>query len=82
MEIDLDGTEDFLLLACDGLWDVMNEAKVKEFIGEWRSTNADSVEGSSIPRIYVAQHHHLPVHMNVHYMSLVVPDTPKGNQWQ
>lgn len=27
-EFDLDGTEEYLILACDGLWDVMDEEKV------------------------------------------------------
>eukprot|EP00041_Stephanoeca_diplocostata_P018203 m.379458 g.379458 ORF g.379458 m.379458 type:complete len:257 (-) comp20953_c0_seq5:3472-4242(-) len=42
-EFDLDGTEEYLILACDGLWDVMDEDTVHTFITEWRASH-DSVE--------------------------------------
>ena len=41
-EFDLTGEEDFILLACDGLWDVMDHAKVVEFVSEWRKANPDT----------------------------------------
>lgn len=37
---DLDETCDFLILACDGLWDVMDREKVTAFVSEWRSKNS------------------------------------------
>lgn len=43
-EFDLDGTEDFLLIACDGLWDVMDSDNIIQFVSEWRSQN-DGVKG-------------------------------------
>jgi len=44
-EFDLTGEEDFILLACDGLWDVMDHAKVVEFVSEWRKANPDTHKG-------------------------------------
>lgn len=41
---DLDGTEDFLLIACDGLWDVMDSEEIIVFVKEWREAN-DGVTG-------------------------------------
>lgn len=41
---DLDGTEDFLLIACDGLWDVMDSQKIIDFVKEWQEKN-EGVEG-------------------------------------
>lgn len=38
-EFDLDGTEDYMIIGCDGLWDVMDNDKVTAFIREWREKN-------------------------------------------
>eukprot|EP00050_Salpingoeca_kvevrii_P005779 m.285592 g.285592 ORF g.285592 m.285592 type:complete len:399 (+) comp11412_c0_seq1:265-1461(+) len=43
-EFDLDGTEEYLILGCDGLWDVMDNDKVTEFIAEWRKSH-ESMQG-------------------------------------
>lgn len=34
----LTGQEDFIVLACDGLWDVMDAKDVGEFVREYRKT--------------------------------------------
>ncbi|CAC5410370.1 PPM1E [Mytilus coruscus] len=40
--VDLDGTEDYLILACDGLWDVVNFDKVVQIVYEYvQSVNGD-----------------------------------------
>mmetsp|Transcript_20321 Transcript_20321/g.52703 ORF Transcript_20321/g.52703 Transcript_20321/m.52703 type:complete len:374 (+) Transcript_20321:52-1173(+) len=44
-EFDLDGTEEYLILACDGLWDVMDEAKVSAFVSTWREEHEGSING-------------------------------------
>lgn len=36
---DLSGHEDFLVLACDGLWDVMNPQSMVQFAGTYRAEN-------------------------------------------
>eukprot|EP00049_Salpingoeca_infusionum_P017889 m.354795 g.354795 ORF g.354795 m.354795 type:complete len:374 (+) comp17104_c0_seq1:488-1609(+) len=43
-EVDLDEKSEFLVLACDGLWDFMEKDKVVAFIKEWRATK-ESVTG-------------------------------------
>lgn len=32
VSLDLDGTEDFIILACDGLWDVLHPKDVAELV--------------------------------------------------
>ncbi|XP_052075281.1 protein phosphatase 1F-like isoform X1 [Mytilus californianus] len=40
--VDLDGTEDYLILACDGLWDVVNFDKVVQIVYEYvQSVNGE-----------------------------------------
>jgi len=34
----LTGEEDFLVLACDGLWDIMDAQEVGEFVREYRTS--------------------------------------------
>lgn len=41
----LDGTEDYMVIACDGLWDVMTHATVVEYVAAWRGRNPDKEEG-------------------------------------
>ena len=50
-EVDLDGTEDFLVVACDGVWDVVNEEEVIDCVkkhfengGEKKNTSKAIVE--------------------------------------
>lgn len=45
-EFDLDGSEEFMLIACDGLWDVMDSEKIIAFVKEWQSKN-EGVAGVS-----------------------------------
>lgn len=44
-ETALDGTEDYLVIACDGLWDVMTHATVVEFVAAWRAKNPGQEKG-------------------------------------
>jgi len=37
----------FLVAACDGLWDVLEDKVVAETVASWLSNNADDVEGAS-----------------------------------
>jgi serine/threonine protein phosphatase PrpC len=46
-EIDLRGDELFLVLACDGLWDVMNSIQVREFVEKYVRSNKKSTKGIS-----------------------------------
>lgn len=47
-EFDLDGTEDFLLLGCDGLFDVMDHEKIIEFVSTYRAEHDGNVEVSEL----------------------------------
>ena len=42
-EFDLDGTEEFLVLGCDGLWDCMKEDEVVAFVKDARAKSGDKV---------------------------------------
>lgn len=42
---ELDGTEDYMVLACDGLWDVMKPEDVIAFVAEWQLANPGVTEG-------------------------------------
>lgn len=41
----LDGTEDYMVIACDGLWDVMTHATVLEYVAAWRDRNPGKERG-------------------------------------
>lgn len=42
---DLDGSEDYLVLGCDGLFDVMKPDEIIAFISAWKEMNPDKHEG-------------------------------------
>eukprot|EP00039_Didymoeca_costata_P032932 m.39940 g.39940 ORF g.39940 m.39940 type:complete len:374 (+) comp9611_c0_seq1:177-1298(+) len=44
-EFDLDGTEDYLVLGCDGLFDIMKYDKIVEFISKFRQEHNGEVKG-------------------------------------
>lgn len=46
-EFDLDGREDFLVLACDGLWDCMKEEEVIEFVKTYKSEHGNDGKGAA-----------------------------------
>lgn len=46
-EIDLDGSEDFIVLGCDGLWDVMDAAGTRMFAESFLKKNGGNTKGIS-----------------------------------
>jgi protein phosphatase 1E len=45
VEVTLDGTEEYLILACDGVWDVMDYAAVVEYVAAWRAEHPGVEKG-------------------------------------
>lgn len=40
-EFELNDTADYIVIGCDGLWDVMDKDKVADFVAEWRESNKE-----------------------------------------
>ena len=47
VEHELYGDEEFIVLACDGLWDVMNPQQVRKFVNRYMSKNRNRTKGIS-----------------------------------
>ena len=44
---DLTGDEEYIVLACDGLWDVFTPAQVRKFVKKFMSKNGKHTKGMS-----------------------------------
>lgn len=47
LEIDLTGDEEFIIVACDGLWDVMTSKEVRTFVKKYMNKNGKRTKGIS-----------------------------------
>ncbi|XP_031349973.1 uncharacterized protein LOC116175807 isoform X3 [Photinus pyralis] len=54
-EIPLNGSEDFLILACDGLWDVISEKEAAQCVYEELAHNQDDIESVSERLVQLAK---------------------------
>lgn len=54
-EIPLNGSEDFLILACDGLWDVISEKEAAQCVYEELAHNPDDIEAVSERLVQLAK---------------------------
>jgi len=49
-KFELDGSEDYLVVACDGLWDVMTPEEVKGFLDGYKGRRKEGMVDSLVQK--------------------------------
>ena len=79
VELNLTEEDDFVVLASDGLWDVMNEEQAQSFIYDWRNNSlSTSVDQENVSAALISEATRLISNDNITVCVLFLKRSGKG----